>query len=114
MLVRGTPGGRPPLVRIERRADEEASFRHLASALTGAVEMTEVLYEITNRATLVTRADGVYVERILNPRVGTWVANSTLEAFRNHQKLRPYYDFMDIDTVRYNVAGEDGEPHEQT
>jgi PAS domain S-box-containing protein len=53
--------------QIERRAEEEASFRHLASALTGAVEMTEVLYEITNRATLVTRADGVYVERIVGP-----------------------------------------------
>ncbi|HVE71978.1 MAG TPA: PAS domain S-box protein [Thermoanaerobaculia bacterium] len=51
--------------QLERRAEEEASFRHLASALTGAVEMTEVLYEITNRATLVTRADGVYVERIV-------------------------------------------------
>ena len=51
--------------QLERRADEEASFRHLASALTGAVEMTEVLYEITSRATLVTRADGVYVERIV-------------------------------------------------
>ena len=51
--------------QLERRADEEASFRHLASALTGAVEMTDVLYEITNRATLVTRADGVYVERIV-------------------------------------------------
>jgi PAS domain S-box-containing protein len=52
-------------LQLERRAEEEASFRHLASALTGAVEMTEVLYEITNRATLVTRADGVYVERII-------------------------------------------------
>jgi PAS domain S-box-containing protein len=51
--------------QLQRRADEEASFRHLASALTGAVEMTEVLYEITNRATQVTRADGVYVERIV-------------------------------------------------
>lgn len=51
--------------QLQRRADEESSFRHLASALTGAVEMTEVLYEITNRATQVTRADGVYVERIL-------------------------------------------------
>lgn len=51
--------------QLERRADEEAAFRHLASALTGAVEMTEVLYEITNRATQVTRADGVYVERII-------------------------------------------------
>jgi PAS domain S-box-containing protein len=53
--------------QIERRVEEEASFRHLASALTGAVEMTDVLYEITNRATLVTRADGVYVERIVGP-----------------------------------------------
>jgi PAS domain S-box-containing protein len=52
--------------QLERRAEEESSFRHLASALAGAVEMTEVLYEITNRATLVTRADGVYVERIVN------------------------------------------------
>jgi PAS domain S-box-containing protein len=52
--------------QLERRADEEAAFRHLASALTGAVEMTEVLYEITNRASLVTRADGVYVERIID------------------------------------------------
>ena len=51
--------------QLERRAEEEESFRHLASALTGAVEMTEVLYEITNRATMVTRADGVYVERII-------------------------------------------------
>ena len=50
--------------QLERRAEEESSFRHLASALTGAVEMTEVLFEITNRATMVTRADGVYVERI--------------------------------------------------
>jgi PAS domain S-box-containing protein len=52
--------------QLERRAEEEAAFRHLASALTGAVEMTEVLYEITNRATQVTRADGVYVERVVS------------------------------------------------
>ena len=53
--------------QLERRADEEAAFRHLASALTGAVEMTDVLHEITNRATQVTRADGVYVEKIIGP-----------------------------------------------
>jgi PAS domain S-box-containing protein len=51
--------------QLERRADEEAAFRHLASALTGAAEMSDVLYEITNRATKVTRADGVYVERVI-------------------------------------------------
>lgn len=53
--------------QLERRADEEAAFRHLASALTGAVEMSDVLHEITNRATQVTRADGVYVEKIIGP-----------------------------------------------
>ncbi|HEX6159639.1 MAG TPA: PAS domain S-box protein, partial [Thermoanaerobaculia bacterium] len=52
--------------QLERRADEESAFRHLASALTGAVEMTDVLHEITNRATQVTRADGVYVERVVH------------------------------------------------
>jgi PAS domain S-box-containing protein len=51
--------------QLERRTDEEVSFRHLASALSGAVEMDDVLHEITSRATLVTRADGVYVERII-------------------------------------------------
>ncbi|HEX7154575.1 MAG TPA: PAS domain S-box protein [Thermoanaerobaculia bacterium] len=54
------------LAQLERRAEEEAAFRHLASALTGAIEMSDVLLEITNRATQVTRADGVYVERIVN------------------------------------------------
>ena len=53
--------------QLERRTDEEVSFRHLASALSGAVEMEDVLHEITSRATLVTRADGVYVERIIAP-----------------------------------------------
>jgi len=53
--------------QLERRADEEAAFRHLASALAGAVETSEVLFEITNRATHVTRADGVYVERVIAP-----------------------------------------------
>ncbi|HUP64914.1 MAG TPA: PAS domain S-box protein [Thermoanaerobaculia bacterium] len=51
---------------LERHAKEEASFRHLASALTGAVGVDEVLAEITQRATRVTRADGVYVERIIS------------------------------------------------
>ena len=50
--------------QLERRTEEEVSFRHLASALSGAVEMEDVLHEITSRATMVTRADGVYVERI--------------------------------------------------
>ncbi|HYC58555.1 MAG TPA: PAS domain S-box protein [Thermoanaerobaculia bacterium] len=59
--------------QLERRAEEEAAFRHLASALSGAVEMTDVLYEITNRATQVTRADGVYVERIVKINNATMV-----------------------------------------
>lgn len=63
-------------LQLERRAEEETSFRHLASALTGAVEMEDVLHEITNRATLVTRADGVYVERIVQPSGSVQVVSS--------------------------------------
>lgn len=63
--------------QLERRADEEAAFRHLASALAGAVEMSDVLHEITNRATQVTRADGVYVEKIIGPNKQVEVIAST-------------------------------------
>lgn len=68
--------------QLERRAEEEAAFRHLASALTGAVEMIEVLHEITNRATHVTRADGVYVERIVSGPNGEKVVEVVASAGR--------------------------------
>lgn len=54
--------------QLDRRADEEASFRQTASALTGAVEVDEVLFQITSSATEVTRADGVYVEKVVNEK----------------------------------------------
>lgn len=53
--------------QLERRAAEEQAFRHLASALNGAVETADVMTEIVAHASLVTRADGVYVERIISP-----------------------------------------------
>ena len=34
------------------------------------------------------------------------VYGPTLEIFRQQQKLRPYYDFLDVDAVRYVVDGE--------
>lgn len=34
------------------------------------------------------------------------IYNITLDAFAQQQKLRPYYDFLDVDTVRYTVDGE--------
>ena|GEM_PF-2900312 len=52
-------------MQLERRAREEMAFRQIASALTGAVEIDEVLREITQSAALVTRADGVYVEKMM-------------------------------------------------
>lgn len=52
--------------QLERRAAEEEAFRHLASALSGAIETAEVLQEIVSRASQVTRADGVYVEQIIS------------------------------------------------
>jgi PAS domain S-box-containing protein len=63
--------------RLERRTQEEIEFRHLSSALTGATDMGDVLLEITSRGIGVTRADGAYVERIVNPRADVEVvANS--------------------------------------
>lgn len=54
--------------QLDRRAEEEASFRQTASALTGAMEVDEVLFQITSSATEVTRADGVYVEKVVDER----------------------------------------------
>lgn len=50
--------------QLRRRAREEREFRQLASALTGALDVNDVLLEITSRVTDVARADGVYVEQI--------------------------------------------------
>ena len=36
----------------------------------------------------------------------TTIYGPTLTTFHQEQKLRPYYDFMDVDTVRYNIDGE--------
>jgi signal transduction histidine kinase/CHASE3 domain sensor protein len=52
-------------MQLERRAREEMAFRQIASTLTGAVEIDEVLLEITQSAALVTRADGAYVEKMM-------------------------------------------------
>lgn len=52
--------------QLKRRAREEREFRQLASALTGALDVSDVLLEITSRAASVARADGVYVEKIIS------------------------------------------------
>ena len=52
-------------MQLERRAREEMAFRQIASTLTGAVEIDEVLLEVTQSAALVTRADGAYVEKVM-------------------------------------------------
>jgi len=52
-------------MQLERRAREEMAFRQVASTLTGAIEIDEVLLEITQSAALVTRADGAYVEKMM-------------------------------------------------
>jgi signal transduction histidine kinase len=56
-------------MQLNRRAREEMAFRQVASALTGAVEVDEVLHEVTLNAALVTRADGAYVEKIVGETV---------------------------------------------
>ena len=36
----------------------------------------------------------------------TMVFGPTLQSYRQHQQLRPYYDFLSVDGVRYTVGGE--------
>jgi uncharacterized membrane protein (UPF0182 family) len=51
--------------------------------------------------------DPEYVTRILRTGGDTTIYGPTLDTYRAQQKLRPYYDFMDVDTVRYEIDGED-------
>jgi len=52
--------------------------------------------------------DPEYVDRLFLAEGDAFdeIYSTTLDAFRQQQKLRPYYDFMDVDTVRYRVDGE--------
>ncbi|HEV3002133.1 MAG TPA: UPF0182 family protein [Solirubrobacteraceae bacterium] len=59
-------------------------------------------------ATLERQVDPEYLNRILLKAGDPTIYGPTMQTYQQLQKLRPYYDFMDIDTVRYNVQGEDG------
>jgi uncharacterized membrane protein (UPF0182 family) len=52
--------------------------------------------------------DPEYVERLFLAEDDAFdeIYSTTIDAFRQQEKLRPYYDFMDVDTVRYRVDGE--------
>lgn len=50
--------------------------------------------------------DPQHEDRILQTKGDTMVYGPTLEIFRQHQKLRTYYDFIGIDSVRYKINGE--------
>jgi uncharacterized protein len=56
-----------------------------------------------------------YLERVLDPQHServlltggdSMIYGPMLDMFRAQQKLRTYYDFLDIDTVRYQIDGE--------
>jgi uncharacterized membrane protein (UPF0182 family) len=51
--------------------------------------------------------DPEYAQRVLQTGGDTMIYGPTLEIIPQQQKLRPYYNFMDVDTVRYEVDGED-------
>jgi uncharacterized membrane protein (UPF0182 family) len=60
-----------------------------------------------------------WLERVLDPQhvnrlhleadepAPDLVFGATLDTFRQHQKLRPYYDFLDVDVVNYPGSGGD-------
>lgn len=52
--------------QLRRRANEEIAFRQVASALTGALDIDEIMRGVSESAAVVTRADGSYVEKIVS------------------------------------------------
>ena len=52
------------------------------------------------------QVDPEYVPRLLETDGEEAIYAPSLDVFRAQQKLRPYYDFMDIDTVRYTIDGQ--------
>ncbi|HEX8083703.1 MAG TPA: UPF0182 family protein [Solirubrobacteraceae bacterium] len=56
-------------------------------------------------ATLERQVDPEYLNRILLKQGDPTIYGPTLQTYQQQQKLRPYYDFMDVDTVRYKTRG---------
>ena len=50
--------------------------------------------------------DPQHGQRILQTKGDKTVYGPTIEVFKQQQKLRTYYDFLGIDTVRYRIDGE--------
>lgn len=50
--------------------------------------------------------DPQHAERILQTGGDNMIYGPSLEIFRQQEKLRTYYDFMDVDVLRYNINGE--------
>lgn len=50
--------------------------------------------------------DPQHADRILQTGGDNMIYGPTLEIFRQQEKLRTYYDFMDIDILRYTIDGE--------
>lgn len=57
-------------------------------------------------ASLERQVDPEYVDRILLKDGDPTIYGPTMQTYQQLQKLRPYYDFMDVDTVRYRVGDE--------
>jgi uncharacterized protein len=55
-------------------------------------------------ASLERQVDPEYLNRILLKNGDPTIYGPTMQTYQQQQKLRPYYDFMDVDTVRYNVT----------
>jgi len=50
--------------------------------------------------------DPQHAHRILQTAGDNMIYGPTLEIFRQQEKLRTYYDFLDVDVLRYNINGE--------
>jgi uncharacterized protein len=51
------------------------------------------------------QVDPEYLDRVLQTEGDNTIYGPTMNVYNQQQKLRPYYEFMDVDTVRYRVGG---------
>lgn len=50
--------------------------------------------------------DPDYAQRVLQTQGDTMIYGPTLEIFQQQQKLRTYYNFLDVDPLRFSIDGE--------
>jgi hypothetical protein len=83
----------------------EAAMPELAEVLASSIMRNAPLWP-TYASYLEKLVDPQHSQRILQTGGDNMIYGPSLEIFRQQQKLRTYYDFLDVDVLRYTIDGE--------